>query len=194
MRSNRVNPLTDVSGLSSPASQGSREARGRLTVAFALTKYRLGETYGENNPAVAYLEADVRDPGPLLRAAEQHFNGERKVAIGFIGVAYFIDDASLERTLRTLHDWASPGSVLALSLISVGGPTESGRQRAEALKRSGAELFPRSEATLRRLAPPWEVRELAPLESWSGVETRIQESDREHPDTGMFGAVLVRGG
>jgi SAM-dependent methyltransferase len=146
-----------------------------------------------DNPAVAYLEADVRQPEPLLRAAEQHFHGERKVAIGFIGVAYFIDAASLERVMRTLHDWAAPGSVMALShAYSVGEPTERARQQLALFKRGGAELIPRSEAELRRLVAPWEVREFAPLEAWPGIETQIQDSDRGDVKAGMLGLSLVR--
>ncbi len=147
-----------------------------------------------NNPAVAYLEADLREPGPLLRAAEQHFHGERKVAIGCIGVAYLIDDASLERTLRALHDWAAPGSVLALSQVVLGERTESIRQMTEFMKRGVAEFFPRDEAALRRIAAPWEVRELAPLESWPGVESQLQDSDREDSALSMYGVCFVRAG
>jgi SAM-dependent methyltransferase len=146
-----------------------------------------------NNPAVSYLEADVRQPEPLLRAAEQHFHGERKVAIGFIGVAYFMDDASLERVMRTLHEWAAPGSVMALSHAwTEDAVTETGRQQLESFKRGGVELKPRSEQEIRRLVAPWEIRELAPLEAWPGIETQIQASDRGDIKAGMIGVSLVR--
>ncbi|SEM65620.1 S-adenosyl methyltransferase [Stigmatella aurantiaca] len=147
-----------------------------------------------DNPAVAYLEADVRQPEALLRAAEQHFHGARKVAIGFIGVAYFVDDASLARVMRTLHDWAAPGSVMALSQTVSGEMTETGRQQMESFKRGGVELLPRSEAALRRLVEPWEIREFAPLERWPGIETRVQASDRGDAKAGMLGVRLVRPG
>jgi len=145
-----------------------------------------------DNPAVAYIEADVRQPEPLLRAAEQHFHGEHKVAIGFIGVAYFIDDESLARVMRTLHDWAAPGSVMALSHAYSRGLTEHGRQQLELFKRGGAALLPRGEAELRRLIGPWEIREFAPLEAWPGIEMEIQESDRGVTNAGMLGVYLVR--
>ncbi|WP_225408439.1 SAM-dependent methyltransferase [Stigmatella hybrida] len=147
-----------------------------------------------DNPAVAYLEADVRQPEALLRAAEQHFHGARKVAIGFIGVAYFVDDASLTRVMRTLHDWAAPGSVMALSQTVSGEMTETGRQQMESFKRGGVEILPRSEAALRCLVEPWEIRELAPLERWPGIETQVQASDRGDAKAGMLGVRLVRPG
>lgn len=147
-----------------------------------------------NNPNVAYIEADVREPDPLLHAAERHFHGARQVAIGFIGVAYFIDDASLERTLRALHDWAAPGTVLALSHSIVREQVESVQQMTDLLRKNMTDFFPRDEAVLRRIAAPWEVRELAPLESWPGVESQLQESDNEDGRIGMYGAYLVRAG
>lgn len=147
-----------------------------------------------NNPAVAYLQADLREPEPLLRAAERHFQAERKVAIGCIGAAYLIDDASLERTLRALHERAAPGSVLVLSQISIDKQTEGVRQVTELLKKGVAELFPRDEATLRRIAAPWEVRELAPLKKWPGIESSLQASDRDDAGMCMYGACLVRAG
>jgi hypothetical protein len=144
------------------------------------------------NPAVAYIEADLRKPEHLLSAADQHFRGDREVAIGCIGVAYLIDDASLGHTLRTLHDWVAPGSVLALSQAFLGERAEKVRQVMDLLKSSGAELFPRDEAALRRIAAPWEVQELAPLESWPGVKSQLQEADHEYASMMMYGAYLVR--
>jgi SAM-dependent methyltransferase len=147
-----------------------------------------------NNPAVAYHQADLRDPEPLLRAAEQHFQGERKVAIGCIGVGYFVDDASLERALRLFHDWAAPGSVLALSQTFLGERGETMRPVLELFKRNGAEFFHRDEATLRRLLGPWEVREVASLEAWPGVQSQLDTSENDSSVAGMYGVCLVRAG
>jgi hypothetical protein len=105
---------------------------------------------------------------------------------------YFIDDESLGRMMRTLHDWASPGSVMALSHVWASEVTESGRRQLESFKRGGVELLPRSEAGLRRLVAPWEVRELAPLEAWPGIETQSQASDGGNVNAGMLGVSLVR--
>lgn len=145
-----------------------------------------------NNPAVAYIEADLREPQQILSAAEQHFRGDREVAIGCIGVAYLTDDASLGHTLRALHDWAAPGSVLALSQAALGERAEKVLQMMDLLKSSGVQLYPRDEAALRRIAAPWEVREVASLETWPGIKSPIQEADREYASVMMYGAYLVR--
>lgn len=145
-----------------------------------------------NNPAVAYMEADLREPRQLLSAAEQHFCGDREVAIGFIGVAYSIDDASLEHTLRTLYDWAAPGSVMALSHVALGERPEKVLQVMDMLKVAGVGLFARDEAELRRIAAPWEVREVAPLESWPGIKSQLPEVDPDYASMMMYGAYLIR--
>jgi hypothetical protein len=145
-----------------------------------------------NNPAVAYIETDLREPRQLLSFAEQHFRGDHEVAIGCIGVAYLIDDASLEHTLRTLYDWAAPGSVLALSQAALGERPEKVHQLMALLKSNGAELFLRDEAALRRIVAPWEVLEIAPLESWPGVKSQLQAADHEHGGIRMYGTYLVR--
>ncbi len=63
MRPNRVNPLTDASGPSSPVSQGSREARGRLTGACALARWNWGGAGGGTGAGVPAegLLRDVRE-------------------------------------------------------------------------------------------------------------------------------------
>src|SRR5690349_13462957 len=74
-----------------------------VTVAYA------HEVIGEN-PLVSYIQADMRDPAEIFVAADQLFQRERRVAIGFIGLSYFLDDDSVRNLARMLHDWAAPGS------------------------------------------------------------------------------------
>ncbi len=44
---------------------------------------------------MGYLEADVRDAGAMLAHAERFFGAERPVAVGCIGVGYFLTDDQL---------------------------------------------------------------------------------------------------
>ncbi len=158
-----------------------------ITVAYA--KEVLGD-----HPSVAYLQADVREPGPILEAAEQLFGGERRVAIGCIGVAYFIDDESLARLMRALHEWAAPGTVMALTQMYTETTTENAQTAYDLFKRNGAEVFPRDEATVRQIVTPWRVGEFKPLASWLHLENLIEESDREGANAEMFGTLLERTG
>jgi len=156
-----------------------------VTVAYAR------EVIGDD-PRISYLEVDVRKTELLLRAAEQHFGEERKVAIGFIGVAYLIEDASLKQMLRTLYDWAAPGSVLALSQVAMTTTPQRNQETADPFRPSGAQIFTRDEAALRRIVGSWEVRELAPLDAWPGVTSPLHPGDDEGGMLNMLGVVLER--
>ena len=154
-------------------------------IAVAYAREVLGD-----NPSVVYHQADIRDPAPILAAADQLFQGDRRVAIGCIGIAYLIDDDRLGRLLRTLHEWAAPGSVMALSSLYFELNTQNIQATNEIFKRSGAEAFPRNEAAIRAIVRPWHVRELKPLASWLNIESQIQEADREGSNLDMLGALL----
>ena len=158
-----------------------------VTVAYAR------EVIGDN-PLVEYIHADVREPGDLLAAADRLFRGERQVAIGFIGVSYFFDDAQLARIMRELHGWAAPGSVMALSYLHYVPRTAESRAAEEQLRRQSAEVFPRQEHDIRRLSAPWRVQELKPLTTWLEVEELVQEADRQGTDAEMYGALLTHEG
>lgn len=154
-------------------------------IAVAYAREVLGD-----NPSVVYLQADIRDPAPILAAADRFFRGDRRVAIGCIGIAYLIDDDRFGRLLRTLHEWAAPASVMALSFLYFELNTQNMQATDEMFKRSGAEAFPRDEAAIRAIVAPWQVRELKPLASWLNVESQMQEADREGSNLEMFGVLL----
>lgn len=159
--------------------------RDPVTVAYA--QEVLADT-----PQVKYILGDARDPQPILAAADAFFEGERRVAIGCIGLAYFLDDTNLAALMQALYDWAAPGSVMAFSQVYGEVRTEANREATEAFKRSGAEIFPRNEQGIRQIVAPWQVRDLKPLATWLNVEELLQESDREGADSEMYGAILER--
>lgn len=158
-----------------------------VTVAFA------GEVVGDN-PNVSYLHVDIRQPAPILEAADQFFVGERRVAIGCIGIAYFVDDVSLTQIMGALHDWAAPGSTMALSFVYGEINTAANRAASEEFRRNGVEIFPRAEPSMRRLVTPWRITEIRPVASWLNVEHLIQESDREGANAEIYGAILSHEG
>jgi O-methyltransferase involved in polyketide biosynthesis len=158
-----------------------------MTVAYAR------EVLGEH-PSVSYLLTDVRDAAELLDAADQLFQGQRRIAIGFIGISYFLDDESVARLAQTLHAWAAPGSVMALSYGYVQTGKQEAHEKLEHFKRNSAQIYIRNEAQLRALMSPWKVDEAQPLASWLGVEHLVQESDREGIGAEMYGMMLVHEG
>lgn len=154
-----------------------------VTVAYAQDV--LGDT-----PAARFIHTDVRDPAAMFAAAETFFGHERRVAIGFIGVSYFIDDEHLARMASALHAWAAPGSIMALSFIYGEATTDENRQASELFKRNGSAIYPRTPDTISHLLAPWHIREVKPLASWLGAEALIEEADREGANAEMYGALL----
>jgi O-methyltransferase involved in polyketide biosynthesis len=159
--------------------------RDPITVAYA--QDLLG-----TNERVRYIQADMREPEFILTESDTFFRGEHRVAIGCIGLAYFLDDATLSYLMETLHAWAAPGSVMAFSHASGIARTEANRQTFEAFKKNGAEMFLRDEAAVRQIVAPWKVRECKSLAAWLSMEDHIDESDREGGDADMIGLMLER--
>lgn len=166
-----------------PAARVLYTDRDPITVAYAQQVIA-----GREN--VRYIQADMQDPASILAAADEFFAGERRIAVGCIGLAYFLNDTVLQTLMQALHDWAAPGSVMAFSHAYGEIRTEANRQTFEMFKRSGAEMFMRDEAAVRKLVAPWRVLESKPLAAWLNVEDQIAEEDREGGSADMFGMFL----
>ncbi len=154
-----------------------------MTVAYA--RDVLGD-----NPSVLYLHNDVRDFEGISVEADRFFGGERCLAIGCIGLAYFVDDNNLTQMIRALHDWAAPGSIMALSFIYGDINAELYQRTKASFQRSGSELYPRRPEEIERLLTPWVTREIKPLATWLGAESLVEESDRENAGYDMYGVVV----
>jgi hypothetical protein len=117
------------------------------------------------------------------------------VAIGCIGVAYFIDDATVARLLQALHSWAAPGSVLACS-FAYGDPAQPHTsEMLEAYRRNaGSEVYLRNQAEMERLCAPWRVRESRPLAEMLGMQDQIDHADHEGVGADMYGMLLEHAG
>jgi len=159
-----------------------------MTVAYA------SEVLGKND-RVRFMQVDILDTTRLLAAADQHFGGERKIAIGSIGVAYFIDDTHFARLMGVLHDWAAPGSALTCSFPHGDTSNQRSQDITEAFSRnSGSKVFLRNAETMSRLCSPWRVREVQPLARLLGAEHLVEETDRENVGAEMYGAILEHAG
>jgi O-methyltransferase involved in polyketide biosynthesis len=155
-----------------------------VTVAYAQ------EVLGDN-PLVTYVQADIRETAEVLAAADQLFGGQRRVAIGFIGLSYFLDDNSLAHVAQTLHDWAAPGSVMALSYIDVQQNNQQAKDKIESFTRNSAQVYLRNEQQLAALMEPWKIHAAQPLATWLGMEHLVEESDREGIGAEMYGVMLA---
>ena len=67
----------------------------------------------------AYIEADVREPGRILRQAARTLDLDRPVAVTLVALLHFVGgDADPEGIVRTLMADLPPGSALAISQAS----------------------------------------------------------------------------
>ena len=73
-----------------------------------------------DTPGVRYIHCDAAEPEAMLKssALAELFGTQRRVAITYMGVSYFLSSAALRRALRVLYDWAAPGSHLVLGFVS----------------------------------------------------------------------------
>ncbi|MEV4568111.1 SAM-dependent methyltransferase [Nonomuraea sp. NPDC049419] len=71
---------------------------------------------GTEEGATDYLDADLREPGPILRDAARTLDFSRPVALLLMGVLEFVPDAEpAHASVRTLLDALPSGSYLALA-------------------------------------------------------------------------------
>jgi hypothetical protein len=128
-----------------------------LTMAYAL------EILGDD-PNVRYIHCDAAEPEEMLDHSTLHelFGNQRKVAFTFMGVSYFLSDVKLRHALAVLHDWAAPGSHLALSfIVPVRGITSMVKQAQDVFAQQLNQTFYlRSTQELLALTGAW--REFGP--------------------------------
>jgi SAM-dependent methyltransferase len=145
-----------------------------VTVAYA--KGMIGD-----NPRVLYLQSNILDLDTILEAAEKHFQGDRKIGISLVGVAYFFDDDQLRSILQRLYDWCAPGSRMAISWLEF--PAEDNERFLGVLenyRRMGTILSGRTPEHMQRLLGAWQIVDpgIRQLTEWNQVgEWRDAEDD-----------------
>lgn len=144
-----------------------------------------------DNPDIRYLQCDVAQPETLLNSAvvEELFGKERKLAVGFNGVAWFLPDEVLERSLKVIYDWAAPGSKLFLSDSDVPEMSEQSQKMVD-LYENLQRLHIRSLDRVKRAVGPWKLLEpgFRPLEEWVELENRVTNEMSQ-----AFGGSLIAG-
>jgi O-methyltransferase involved in polyketide biosynthesis len=144
------------------------------------------------SPDMAYVEVDLREPEPLLAQAEAFFGDERVLAIGCIGIVYFLTDQQVSHLMQRLHAFCAPGSTLALSYF--GPPPGETKEDLDEIAREFArtarvELFARSSDHLAEVIAPWRITADKAITDW--VPEREPHVVGSHPMErfGFFGAL-----
>lgn len=176
--------LPTVDHIHHVAPKGSRVIYSDLdpvTVAY-------GQEIVKDDPNIRYLACNAATPENILNSAElaDLFGNTRKVAIGFNGIAWFLSDEDNAHALRTLYDWAAPGSRLFLTDNDASSPGKDVQGLMDIYKNMGQPWYPRSVETLKKLAHPWRLTEPGslPLEEWVGLATTVSTEFKKTTGTG----------
>jgi hypothetical protein len=153
----------------------------------------------ENIPDVYYVKCDARKPEELLTSelVEKLFHDDRKVAIGFSGIAYFLPDEDLGHALQILYSWVNKGSKLFLCDADADSSEITSKLKPvfELYSKMGQPLHIRTKEKLEKIALPWEIEQpgFQTLDKWIGEEENITELQRsEWGGKGFYGAIFYK--
>jgi O-methyltransferase involved in polyketide biosynthesis len=143
-------------------------------------------TYGQqilaDKPNMRYVQTDVRQPDDLLREAATFFGVDRRLAVGAVGILYFLSDAEVTRLMRALHAFCAPGSALSCTFLHV--PDGPAAQATMAIVQRAAELsrisiYARTPEEMTALLGPWKLREQKNTTEWLEVPDMLSGDDHD---------------
>jgi O-methyltransferase involved in polyketide biosynthesis len=126
-------------------------------------------------PDMAYANIDLRDPDALIAQAAEFFGANRALAVGGIGVMYFLTDDEIRSLMKRLHDYCAPGTVMALSFHHMPVGTDPGmieRVIDEGRKHARINFFLRTAEHMAELIAPWRLTVSKPIQDWLDEEER----------------------
>jgi O-methyltransferase involved in polyketide biosynthesis len=119
-------------------------------------------------PGRAYVQADLRAPDPLLAQAAAFFGNEPELAVGCIGVVYFLSDDEVRLLMQRLHAFCAPGSTMALSFPALpeGQLTDEVKEVIRELSRiARIAFFHRTADEIAALVAPWRIEAIQKLDA-----------------------------
>jgi hypothetical protein len=153
----------------------------------------------KDNKHVRYVECNAGKPEELLNSSivEKLFGEDRKVAIGFNGIAYFLPDESLKHALEILYDWADKGSKIFLSDADADTTevTKDLKPVFDLYSKIGQPIHIRSRSKLQEMAGAWNIDEpgFLTLDEWIGMGEKVTEQEIDHwGGRGFYGAILYK--
>jgi hypothetical protein len=123
-------------------------------------------------PGARYVACEAGKPEGLLASpvVTELFGDERRVAIGFNGIAYFLPDQQIVHAMETLHAWAAPGSRLFLCDFDYTDPTPEIVAGMKMYEKMGQPVHFRTLARLQEMVKPWRVlRGFSSPSEWLGI-------------------------
>ncbi|HKJ67550.1 MAG TPA: hypothetical protein VKA68_06300, partial [bacterium] len=119
---------------------------------------------------------------------------DRKVAIGFNGIAWFLPPEKLEHSLKILYEWADPGTKLFIS--DGDNPDTSGdaAKLKEFYKQVGQEPYFKPLEKFYDIVKPWNIEDpgFKLLEEWVDMPPSISKEIEESWEGGgaIYGGIL----
>jgi hypothetical protein len=127
---------------------------------------------------VRYEQADAGRAEDLLGSpvVSEMFGANRRIAIGFNGVSWFMPDERVAHSLKVLYDWAAPGSRLFISTFESTEMESDGMKALMATyEKLGQPGYPRTPDRMKELLGQWKV--LPPgslaLEEWVEMDKTV---------------------
>ncbi|MFH8766506.1 SAM-dependent methyltransferase [Streptomyces althioticus] len=141
--------------------------------------------------ATAYVQADVREPGRILKEARQTLDLTRPVALSLVALTHFLGEEDDPHTLVAgLVDALPSGSYLVLSQLTADFDPEAVARGVEMYRAGGVTLAPRSRAEITRFFEGLEPVEpgVVRLTDWH-PELAVGETVDERAVVSLYGAV-----
>jgi S-adenosyl methyltransferase len=155
-----------------------------------------GQEIIKDNPDVRYILGDAGKAEDILSssAVSELFGANRRVAIGFNGIAWFISDEQIGHSLKVLYDWAEKGSKLFLSDLDTLHITAETQSIMQLYEKIGQPTYTRNHKKLKELFGSWKELEpgFRPLEEWFDMEKNIDRQTRNAMGGSFKGAILAK--
>jgi O-methyltransferase involved in polyketide biosynthesis len=145
----------------------------------------------------SYAQVDLTEPERLIEAATRVFGDRPRIAVGFIGVGYFLDDDTLTKLGSALHAWCAPGSVMAFSSpYETKALTPEERRAADEIsarfRDARMTLYGRPPERVAELLAPWKLEVARPVEKWLDAESLLHADDWQETSISMSGMLFSR--
>lgn len=150
----------------------------------------------KNLPEIDFVQGDAGNPESVLglEVVQRLFGSDRKVAIGYNGIAWFLPDDRVVHALEVLYDWASPGSRLFICDINSTAQTTDGDRLREFYQQVKQPVYVRSEKRFREMLGRWKVNPqgIRPLEEWLPIDKKSMEKATVSAGGNLIGAILEK--
>ncbi|HEY1017193.1 MAG TPA: SAM-dependent methyltransferase [Herpetosiphonaceae bacterium] len=144
-------------------------------------------------PNVRYNQSNISEIGDILKAADEHFAGQRKVAVMMVGIAYFLPDDVLKNIIDTLYDWLAPGSQMALSWMKI-NYADPRTEAIQVMYRQMGSPFHDHEHTILPMLERWDLGEQGtiPLTQWVEAPEWYVPDSKDEEIAEVYGMLVTR--